>query len=140
MNIFLLNTSLAVFAIVGFVCCGLFYEQSIDAKKRHLDTHLVCNDRSCSLLLETKYYHIFYVPNWWYGIVFYSIVLITALSANPLVALLAIMGAVSSSCVSIFLIWALFFKLKTVCNVCYTAHTANALILITLIARYLISR
>jgi uncharacterized membrane protein len=137
MNILLLNASLAVFAIIGFVCCGLFYEQSRDVKKRHVDTHVVCNDESCSLLLETKYYHLFYVPNWWYGLIFYLIVLASSLYANGFLEIIASLAAIASCLVSIFLIWALFFKLRTVCRVCYIAHAANALILITLIVRYL---
>jgi uncharacterized membrane protein len=136
MRLLLIEGSLAAFGIIGIVCCALFYEQSRDVHKRHQDKHVVCDDNSCSLLLESRYYHLFVVPNWWYGTAFYGIVLIASFSRNPVIDLLAFAGSVASCVVSIYLIWALVFKLKTVCRVCYTAHAANLLILISLLVRH----
>jgi len=135
MNISLLSLLQIALSLAGLVCCYLFYLQTHGKNKAHGSVHPVCNDGSCSMLIESRYYHLFYFPNWYFGTVFYLFTLIVAFFTNTILIDLAILGSVASFITSLYLIWALVYRLKTVCKICYSAHTVNLLLLIVLILR-----
>jgi uncharacterized membrane protein len=123
---------LMLLPLVGLFCCYLFYAQENLHSQGNTILQRMCSENSCALLVTSKYYHVFYFPNWYYGIAYYLLVVIALVSNNRDLLLLALAGAVAAFCLSLYLIWALVIKLKTVCKVCYTAHVVNTLLIIGL--------
>lgn len=86
-----------------------------------------CKDGTCIRIAKTKYGRLFFkIPNWKFGILFF-LALIVCLWLPAWMGF----GLILASCaLSIYLLWALWVKLKAHCPLCYVAHACNALLLI----------
>ena len=126
---FLYRLPLIAFSLVGLYSClsfgSEFLGKYIKPLAKFKPIELVCNDGTCIKLEHTRWAHVFGVPNWWFGTVFYFLTLLAALWTNVWVVSFAIMGSIGAICLSVVLIYGLAIKLKTVCHLCYVAHAAN---------------
>jgi uncharacterized membrane protein len=85
---------------------------------------------------QSRYAHVLGVRNSDLGMVFYAVVALSAISGlirrrSVLSGLL--LGSIASLLMSIYLIWALLFRLRVWCWVCIRAHVTNLALFITLI-------
>lgn len=90
----------------------------------------VCNKKMCAAVMKTDYAKVFFgIPNFAWGILFYFIVFNSMVFVYPRSVMYGLM-IVSWIVVlfSFYLFWALMYKLKTHCPLCYTAHVINILI------------
>ena len=112
-------------SLIGLYTCYAFYAESIGDPR-------FCVNGACSLLSRTRYYRLFYFPNWYYGTVLY-LALMLAMALNlPAFNLLVGLGAIAAFLTSMVLIWALTTQLHTTCRNCYIAHACNMAILLSL--------
>ncbi len=121
--------TIAVICFIGFVLS--IYALSVEKKKNaNKNYKSVCdiNDRaSCTKAFTSKYGKTFGISNSIYGMVFYILVLILLFFGfYNYIFYLAIFGMLKT----IYLAYALFFKLKDLCIVCSLIYTVNILLLI----------
>jgi uncharacterized membrane protein len=98
---------------------------------------------ACEKVVFTRFGRLFFLPNSVYGLGFYWIVLISALTQlvtgttiEPYRAILldaALLSAAVSVGTGLYLIYVLFVKLRVVCWLCLAGHTCNVLIALLLL-------
>lgn len=89
----------------------------------------ICKDGSCINLMQTRWANIFGIPNWWFGMAFYGLTLLSAVWATMWVVTFAILGAIMAVAFSIVLIYGLLYRLRAYCSWCYLSHLVNFMIL-----------
>jgi len=131
----LLRLTFILLSLLGLYTCVSFGSEKLGRFIKPLanfkPVEVVCGDGSCIKLEDTWWAHIVGVPNWWFGIAFYLLTLLCALWTNVWVISFGIVASTTAIFFSLFLIYGLVFKLKTVCRLCYIAHATNAAIFIT---------
>lgn len=89
----------------------------------------ICSKGTCHNILKTRFSNVFKVPNFYLGLIYYLVVFFSTffvLEKNILFGFLIVSWLVVLF--SIYLVYALIFKLKTNCNLCFTAQVINLLI------------
>ena len=122
-------------SIIGFAISLMFY---LEAKQWMAPIISVINSKFCrtGICIEvhlTKYGRFLNIPNYIYGLGYYILIFNASFLVlpEPLPLLLVIL-AWFVVLYSIYLAWALVFKLKTVCIFCFTEHIMNLIIAISL--------
>jgi uncharacterized membrane protein len=97
-------------------------------------------EQSCLSVIQTPYARVFKLPNFVLGIIYYAGLIIlsgTGLLTSP-VLILRVMTAISWLTVGlgVYLVYALIYRVKVPCPLCYASHIINLAlaILLTLIA------
>ncbi len=92
----------------------------------------ICSKGSCHDLLKTGFSKVFRVPNFILGIVYYTLIILYQFLPflKPMFAPLGVFVALFS----IYLAYALVFKLKTSCVLCFASHIINVTIAAVFIA------
>jgi uncharacterized membrane protein len=122
-----LRILLALFSLVGLGDSLIF---AYNAWRRQ-ETEVACKDGTCIRLSKTPYAAvIFKIPNWAFGILYYFLSFLAAVTTSTTLVALSLIGAVLSCLLSVLLIYSLVVKLKAVCKLCYLAHAMNFAILI----------
>ncbi len=81
----------------------------------------------------TPYGRFLNIPNYIYGLGYYLLIFVVSFFAlNEPLPLLLVILAWAVVLYSIYLAWALIFKLKAVCVFCYAEHIMNLIIAISL--------
>ncbi|MBI3789195.1 MAG: vitamin K epoxide reductase family protein [Ignavibacteriales bacterium] len=127
-------------------CLGLFisiyftlvYNKLVKPNAYWLPKFCRLEDGACESILYTGDAHIFKVPNFYLGILFYIFMLIVALDETLFKALY--IGVVAATgftvVVGIYLMYSLLFKIRVNCLLCFISHAINLVLFITmLIAR-----
>ena len=116
------RTFLAVFALVGLGDSLIFAFNALN----HKETEIACKDGTCIRLSKTPHAAVFFhIPNWIFGIAYYLLTILAALTTNPLLVGMSLLGVLISCGLSVYLIHSLIFKLKAMCKLCYLAHAMN---------------
>ena len=116
---FAVQMSLVGLSLAG-LGCSLYFAISVRKPKTY-----VCRNGTCIKIADTPYARVFGIQNWQLGILFYLLTVTASLSWHPsLIWSVAVFSAVSAL-VSVYLAYALTFKLKVVCVVCYIAQAVN---------------
>ena len=120
-------------SIIGFAISLMFY---LEAKKWMVPLISIINSKFCrtGVCIEvhlTKYGRFLNIPNYIYGLGYYILIFNASffVLSEPLLLVILAWFVVLYS---IYLAWALVFKLKTVCIFCYTEHIMNLIIAISL--------
>ena len=95
---------------------------------------VVCKENSCAPVLQTSFARVFKVPNFVLGIAYYLIMI--ASSFTPLLSLGRLAFLTISWFVvglSFYLAYALVFRLKTMCMLCFVSHILNLIIAVALL-------
>ncbi|MBI4440615.1 vitamin K epoxide reductase family protein [Candidatus Woesearchaeota archaeon] len=121
-----------VLGVLG-LCISLYftavYYGYITANKTILPP-AVCSRQSCYSVLFTGYARVFRLPNFIWGIGYYSIILYSASSGWMHPALVGLSWFVAAF--SLYLMSILLFRLRTTCVLCYAANIINLLIAVYL--------
>jgi uncharacterized membrane protein len=91
------------------------------------------DDRTCASILETRYARVLGLPNALYGVLWYvaaGTAALVALATGRLPAPAALLGGSAlAAAVSVYLAWALLYRLRVVCPLCFFGHGVNAALL-----------
>lgn len=91
----------------------------------------ICSKNTCHSILQTRFSKVFKIQNFYLGMVYYYIIFILSFFKLPEFILISvIVVAWLVVFFSLYLAYALIFKLKTACNLCFTAQIINLLIAI----------
>ncbi|MBS3102118.1 vitamin K epoxide reductase family protein [Candidatus Woesearchaeota archaeon] len=86
----------------------------------------ICSENMCHSILNTKFASVFKIPNFYLGLIYYFIVFLSGFFVlNNLILLIFVIVAWLVVLFSIYLAYALIFKLRTACNLCFTAQIIN---------------
>lgn len=91
----------------------------------------VCSEKKCSSLLKTVFARALGVPNFYLGVLYYVLIFsatFTPYLSHPLFLILAWWVLAFS----VYLAFALMFRLKTACWLCYASHLLNIVIALSL--------
>lgn len=112
----------------------LVYHKVIPADVRFLPKFCRMDQSSCETILATRDARVFGVPNFSLGLVYY-LTLVVAIALPELMEkayLLFVAAAGLSVATSLFLSYALLFRWKARCILCFTSHVLNLLIFLLL--------
>lgn len=99
----------------------------------------VCSKNTCSAVLQTPFAHVFRVPNFYLGVVYYLVLsLMTVVAVPAWVWWSALAVSLFAVAFSLYLAYALVFRLKTNCVLCFATHIMNLVIAITV--AFIVSR
>ncbi|MEO6938935.1 MAG: vitamin K epoxide reductase family protein [Candidatus Kapaibacterium sp.] len=84
------------------------------------------NDSACELILRHPSSKVLGLPNFYFGLGYYLLILITLLTHNWVLLWVVRWAAVMTLMMSAYLVYALTFQIKRSCVLCYAAHTINA--------------
>lgn len=120
--------ALLVFALVGLADSAIFGWNALT----HREIEVSCHDGSCLRLSHSPYARVFFkIPNWVFGLLFYSFTIVAAVTSTPSLVGLAMVGSFIAFGVTLYLVWVLAIKLRVMCKLCYLAHIVNAGLFIT---------
>ena len=89
----------------------------------------ICSKNACSSVLETRFARVFKVPNFYLGTIYYFMVFISSFFAlNNLILYFFLALSWFVVLFSVYLAYSLIFRLKTACNLCFTAQIINLFI------------
>jgi uncharacterized membrane protein len=130
----ILRLTLVALSLAGLYSCFCFARSFLGKYIKKLaeakPVEVVCHDGTCMMLDQTRWSRLLWVPNWWFGTLFYLLTLLSALWPNIWVITFALLGTLGAVIFSIILIYGLLFRLKAVCMLCYVAHAVNFALLI----------
>lgn len=87
------------------------------------------DERTCARIVDTREARALGVPNSVLGLAWYAVLLAAALGAPvPRAALVA--GALAAAALSVWLAWALVFRLRVACVLCFAGHAVNVAVLV----------
>lgn len=121
--IFAVRLCLFGLALVGLWCCSYF---AISIRKART---YMCRNGTCVKLTETPYARVLRIQNWQLAIPVYLLSGLVALSWLPFLIWASLLVSAVATFVSVYLAYALMFRLRVVCIVCYVAQSVNLAIL-----------
>lgn len=129
--------ALSTLSLLGFLISLYFtlvYHKLMPSDSRFIPKFCRLDQSSCESILNTRDAHVFGVPNFYLGLVFYAGIILASilpeLMQKAYIALAAASGL--SVAMGLFLSYSLTFRLKTRCLLCFTSHILNLLIFILL--------
>lgn len=138
----LLHGLLALVAGIGLLDALYFVLVTYDAippDPRWLPRVCRMDEKSCAAIVRTREARLLGLPNAVYGLGWYAAVVGAAtlapgaLAAGSLVCLLFLAGGAATVGVSLVLIHALLYRLRTPCPLCFLGHAANGAIFVLLL-------
>lgn len=89
----------------------------------------ICSENSCVSVLQTPFSRVFKVPNFYLGIFYYLIILGGSIfgAVNQFHAMFLLVSWLVVG-FSVYLAYALIFRLKTNCVLCFVSHVINLVI------------
>ncbi len=127
--------AIAVLSSIGFLIALYFtlvYRRLMPPDATFIPRVCRIESGACASLLSTPDAHLFKVPNFYPGLLFYAAVFTFAVSPdwhNPLHEFMIVASGIALLS-SLYLSYSLFAKLKIVCVLCYTSHAINLLLFI----------
>ena len=120
-------------AILGFLLSlySLYVEWKLSISKNYKPLCDINNRISCTKAFESKYGHLFILPNPFYGLVFYSLVFILTGYSDYVFYL-----ASASLIFSIYLAYISYFKQKNFCLVCTLIYLINLTLFLSSIIQF----
>jgi len=115
-------------AIAGFLLSFyiLYVEKKTEQDKNYQPLCDISDKISCTKVSKSKWGKTFGIANAVYGLLFYALLFILTFINIKLIFYLAALSVLSS----FYLAYVLYFKLKTVCLVCYSVYIVNIFLLI----------
>lgn len=117
-------------SLFGLALYGLWLSAKSTATIKRLHREAQEGDPSAQHhFTQTRYAHVLGPRNSDLGLIFYSAVGAAALSGQlrrRLVLLPLLLGSMCSVILSLYLLWALFFRLRVRCTICIQGHIVNA--------------
>ena len=89
------------------------------------------DERTCETILHTPYARLLGIPNFYPGIIFYILVIVFSSDSGAIHTLLGLSGVTVLA--GMYLSYALLFKLKVPCVLCFTSHGLNVAIFVLLL-------
>ena len=126
----LITQIIRILALLGFVLNLHFIYTHHFKEPKHRHTKL-CAGNKCKIMAESRYAHIFYIPNYVLSVIYYAGLFIMSLTPyfaqeNLRAAMLGLTWFVAG--MSVYLTYFLVFKLRTRCIVCFSSAIINLLI------------
>lgn len=111
-------------ALAGFLLSAYAFsvEQSLKKDQKFKAVCDLSERMSCTRAFTSKYGKIFGISNSLFGIIFYATIFVLAYFGLSNFSFYLI---VASAIATIYLIYALFFKVKTFCSVCFAIYLLN---------------
>jgi len=131
---------LASCAIAGLAIASYFslvYYRLIEADNRWIPSFCRMERGACMRILDTPEAKVFGVPNSLLGVIYYGAILIVPIQQFETLFLVASIFSVG---LGMYLVHALFVRLKMHCPLCYTAHGINLAIANLFIVRAVLAR
>jgi uncharacterized membrane protein len=124
-------------AAIGLYIAAYFtlvYYGLIEANTKLMPSVCRLEDRTCQIVLGTKYARVFGLPNSLLGVVYYVtlIVLLAGGWATGSIGVAMIVVAWLTIALGVFLIYSLFFIIKFPCPLCLAGHTINLMLAVLL--------
>jgi uncharacterized membrane protein len=92
------------------------------------------DEGSCARIVDTRYGRVFGLPNGVFGVAWYILLAAAgvhwAINGDLSYCVLWLVGAAGVLALTLFLAWALIFRLHVVCRLCFLAHALNLAILV----------
>ena len=119
---------LQIFVIIGFILSvySFYTEKRIRLNSNYRPLWDISEKISCSKAFSSKYSHLFFLPNSFYGIIFYFALFFLSFQYLQIIQLLSILAVAFSLVLAYFSI----FKLGTYCVVCNATYLVNIILLI----------
>ena len=124
-----------IFSLIGFAISLYTYitEKKVAENPAFKPFCDISDYISCSKPMRSPYANIFFISNALVGMMYYVVMFILAmLHASKLLLIASIGGA----CVSIFLAYLLYFKIRALCLLCTTLYVINGILLYLSITMY----
>lgn len=121
--------SIFILSLIG-LCISVYAYFTEKKLQENPNYHPACDisDRiSCSKPMQSQYGKLFFVSNSFAGMIFYIAMAIAALMNAKI---LVIVGAAAAFCMTLYLAYLLYFKIKSFCVVCTSLYLVNILLLI----------
>ncbi len=139
-SIAMLSILLAALAALGFLISVYFtlvFHKVMRADSKIIPRFCRLEEHSCQLILNTPDARVLGLPNFYLGIVYYAGLLGLRFDAllfhQVMTPLLIISGA--TVLLGVYLSYALLFKIKVPCVLCFASHAINFFIFILLIVQ-----
>jgi uncharacterized membrane protein len=116
---------------------GLRLSRTASSNIRHVHREAEAGDRRAAQhFTETRYARLFGPPNSDLGTVYYALAglcAVTGIIRNRTVLTVLRLASAATVVVSLYLLWALLFRLRVRCTICIKGHIVNAAIFVTLL-------
>jgi uncharacterized membrane protein len=122
---------LVTIAAVGFINAlyfTLLYFRLVHPNTRFVPAICQLDEQTCRAVVFTSYGRIWRVPNGLMGILFYLLVIASALIGRRWLVNVALATALLSLMYGLYLLYALVFRLKAQCPLCLLGHALNVLV------------
>uniref|UniRef100_A0A336LL03 vitamin-K-epoxide reductase (warfarin-sensitive) n=1 Tax=Culicoides sonorensis TaxID=179676 RepID=A0A336LL03_CULSO len=138
-------TNLAIASLIGTLisCYGFYVEYQAESNTNYTAMCDISEAVSCTKVFSTEYGKGFgvvgkilgkesalNVPNGVYGLIFYSIMLVTSLMKCGKIARIQKWMAITSNLLSCYLAYLLYFVIQNFCVVCVSLYVVNAFLLV----------
>jgi uncharacterized membrane protein len=121
--------AISLLGMVNAVAFTLAYYRVIPRSALSLPVICDIQGHVCGDVLDSPYARVFLLPNSAYGIAFYAIWIAWAAAGMPTAwAGLVLAATAASFAMSVYLAWALIFRVKVICRLCFAGHGINALL------------
>jgi uncharacterized membrane protein len=97
--------------------------------RRALALPAICDVKGhiCGDVLDSPYARLFVLPNSAYGVAFYALWIAWLAAGAPAAwAWLVLAASAASFAASVYLAWALVYRMKVICRLCFIGHGVNA--------------
>ena len=109
----------------------LVYYKFIPPNAAYIPRFCRLDERTCETILHTPYARLLGIPNFYPGIIFYILVIVFSSDSGAIHTLLGLSGVTVLA--GMYLSYALLFKLKVPCVLCFTSHGLNVAIFVLLL-------
>ncbi len=92
----------------------------------------ICSPETCKSVLQTPYATIFRLKNYELGLGYYSLTFFYGIASFPQLLHLTALLSLLATAFSVYLAYALIFRLKTACIPCFASQLINAAIFLVL--------
>jgi len=128
-----MNLLLTLLSFIGFfISCyfALVYHKLIRPDAPFIPSFCRLDEKSCGSILETPEASLFRIPNFYFGIVYYTVLIVLSffphLFQDGLFELRLVSGF--TVFIGIILTYSLLWKIKVHCVLCFTTHVINLLL------------
>ncbi|KZC05471.1 PREDICTED: vitamin K epoxide reductase complex subunit 1-like protein 1 [Dufourea novaeangliae] len=145
-SVWILNAGITSICLLGLVAC--FYTHVVEELKAENDSYVALCDISdhisCSKVFTTEYAKglgiipktsILYMPNYMYGVIFYTLVAILSMFNKYPISAIAVTLAVCSNLATLYLAYLLYI-INSICVVCVSTYIINFIILILTVKKH----
>lgn len=131
-----MHATLVIISLIGIVLSFYMYliERALSKNPAYKPACDISDRISCSAPIKSKYSHLLYLSNATWGLLFYTVVLLTALLDMQKITLLL---TTVSIIYSLYLAYILIFKIRSWCLICLSLYGINIVLFIISLLWYL---